>query len=307
MIKHIITMSIVIGLIVISTNQSYADIPALEREALVALYNSTGGDAWTHNDFWNTNGSPCSPVAPWYGVTCDGTNSRVVGLDLSQNALVGTIPTELGNLTKLTNLDLDNNSLTGVIPSELGNLTKLVSLGLGANSLTGTIPATLGKLVELTYYLSLFDNSLTGSIPSALGNLTNLRTLYLNRNSLSGLIPSTLGNLTLLDIVSLSNNSLTGPIPASFGNLGNVMFLSLHHNQLCGAIPSALINMTTLTDGTGIDLGNNNLNISVPPALDAFLTLKTSGYQDWKTLQGTVAYCPTPFSWPMFLPAINNN
>lgn len=262
------------------------------------------GAGWTISSNWTT-GDPCD--SNWYGIICSYKNfesEHVIQIGLSNNSLSGTIPAELGNLTQLTNLDLDNNLLSGTIPAELGNLTKLVSLGLGSNSLTGTIPASLGNLVELTYYLALYNNSLTGSIPSALGNLTNLRSMDLHNNSLSGFIPSALGNLTLLNTLSLSNNSLSGPIPASIGNLVYVQWLYLHHNQLCGAIPSSLSNMTSLTNGTGIDIGNNNLSTSVAPALDAFLTLKSSSYQDWKTLQGTMAYCPIPFSWLMFLPSI---
>ena len=41
---------------------------------------------------------------------------------------LGSLPTELGNLTGLTHLDLQCNSLRGSIPAELGNLHNLVFL-----------------------------------------------------------------------------------------------------------------------------------------------------------------------------------
>ena len=40
------------------------EIPCEECEALVALYNATGGDNWTDNTNWLQNNQPSS----WYGV-----------------------------------------------------------------------------------------------------------------------------------------------------------------------------------------------------------------------------------------------
>ena len=84
--------------------------------ALVALYNSTGGPNWTNNTNW-LNG----PVSTWHGVTVlrDG---RVGYLDLSSNNLVGSISTEIGQLTKLAYLNLANNLLNGPLPASIGNL-----------------------------------------------------------------------------------------------------------------------------------------------------------------------------------------
>ena len=96
--------------------------PSLERDALIALYNSTSGADWTNNAGWmGAAGTECD----WYGITC--SNGSVTELRLSGNSLSGSIPSELGNLTNLTGLYLNDNSLSGSIPSELGNLTNLRS------------------------------------------------------------------------------------------------------------------------------------------------------------------------------------
>lgn len=59
------------------------------------------------------------------------TLSALVNLTLSQLRLSGTsIPASLGNLTALRGLDLSGNNLTGTIPRDLGKLTKLLSLNL---------------------------------------------------------------------------------------------------------------------------------------------------------------------------------
>ena len=81
--------------------------------------------------------------------------------------MTGTIPTELGNLTKVSQLWLAHNQLTGTIPSELGNLTNVKELHLDDNRLTGAIPAELAELSGLRQ-LFLADNQLTGCVPEGL-------------------------------------------------------------------------------------------------------------------------------------------
>ena len=109
-----------------------------DREALVALYNATGGDNWLNNSNWLTS----APLGDWYGVTTAG-NGRVTKVELDSNSLSGTIPAELGSLHNLSSLFLSSNQLTGTIPAELGNLRKLQFLFLAGNQLTGCIPYSL--------------------------------------------------------------------------------------------------------------------------------------------------------------------
>ena len=73
-----------------------SEIPTLECEALVALFNSTDGPNWTNNSEWLETDTPCS----WSGVTCDA--DHVTRLDLADNLLNGSIPAELGSLSNLT-------------------------------------------------------------------------------------------------------------------------------------------------------------------------------------------------------------
>ena len=63
--------------------------------------------------------------------------------------MIGTIPSELGQLDELEVISLSLNKLSGTIPSEIGNLVKLEKLNLELNSLTGTVPSTLGRLANL--------------------------------------------------------------------------------------------------------------------------------------------------------------
>ena len=128
--------------------------PETDREALVALYNATGGPNWDSSDNWLSD----VPIGEWFGVTTDD-NGRVTELRLSENLLSGEIPAELGNLANLETLVLQVNRLSGEIPPELGNLANLQWLGLHWNRLSGEIPLELGNLANL-YWLVLSENQI---------------------------------------------------------------------------------------------------------------------------------------------------
>ncbi|HYC86943.1 MAG TPA: T9SS type A sorting domain-containing protein [Chryseosolibacter sp.] len=94
--------------------------------ALVSLYNSTGGPAWTTRTNWLTGN-----VATWHGVTVDGTD--VIGLDLSGNNLQGVPNDSLARLFDIKTIDLSNNKLTGL--PDLTGLDSLGSLDVSGNRL----------------------------------------------------------------------------------------------------------------------------------------------------------------------------
>lgn len=154
-----------------------------ERDALIALYDATNGDAWTNNTNWCTD----ADLSEWYGISMDN-NGKVSSINLSSNNLTGTIPDEIGNLEALWILNVPYNQLTGEIPASIGKLTRLRGLYLYRNQLTGNIPPELGNMKQLAYcYLD--DNQLTGTVPETLGNLTELEYMDFGGNMLSGDLP----------------------------------------------------------------------------------------------------------------------
>ena len=62
---------------------------------------------------------------------------------LNANSLTGTLPTTLGQLSKLVSLQIFDNVLTGPLPSELGQLNSMVSLLVERNLLTGSVEGSL--------------------------------------------------------------------------------------------------------------------------------------------------------------------
>lgn len=257
-------------------NNPFSTESADDREALVALYNATGGENWLNNSNWlnETPGTLCT----WYGITC--SSGRVIGINMQitlnnigrGNRLAGELPEELGLLTQLRNLILPHNQLSGTIPQSLGTLTQLRQLNLLANQLTGTIPENLGNLSLLTQ-LQLGNNKLTGGIPSTLGDLANLTILNLNSNMLSGSIPASLGSLAALTSLRLSDNQLTGSLPSELGNLSNLTLLEARTNLLSGGIPdsfAALDKVATLL------LQGNHFSGSIPTVLADMALLNTA-------------------------------
>ena len=276
--------------------------PSTDRAALVELYNATNGANWTNRDNWLSD----EPLSKWQGVTTND-DGRVTKIELWGNNLVGSIPSdlgdlshleilalqinqlsgaipvELGNLTNLTELYLWDNRLSGAIPSELGNLTNLTVLDIPGNELTGEIPSELGSLSSLIEMI-LSNNDLSGEIPSQLGNLAGLTELYLWGNDLSGEIPTELGQLTNLEQLDLSVNELNGGILAELGNLSNLTGLYLQENRLSGAIPSELGRLSSLTV---LHLGGNQLSEQIPGELGDLTNIERM-FLDGNNLSGEI-------------------
>ena len=236
-----------------------------DRAALVALYEATGGPNWANNDNWLTE----APLEDWHGVYVG--DGRVRTLDLPRNNLAGSLPPELGQLSRLATLNLDfNRRMDGAIPPELGDLVHLEHLGLQGVGLTGRIPPELGRLSSLRF-LFLAGNDLVGPIPPELGNLSRLEWLSIYANNLSGPIPVELGELSSLTGIELQVNELSGPIPTELGNLPQLERLVLAVNELSGPIPPPLGGLGALQT---LIISNNHLTGALPAELGELRSLR---------------------------------
>ncbi len=239
---------------------SNAQVSQGDFEALVALYNATDGDNWNHKDNWNINGTANDVTSSWYGVTVEG--GRVISIDLSQNNLIGFIPSEIENISNLKELKLFDNKIESIpaeignldqlqililtknnlasVPPEIGNLSSLGILSLAVNNLRN-IPAEIGNL-ELINDLSLSSNPLE-SLPIEIFNLNTLKNLALTSTQLTTL-PTEISNLTSLTHLFLADNNLE-TIPKEIGNLSNLDVLHLQMNNLT-YLPKELGNLSSL-------------------------------------------------------------
>ncbi|CAN0447198.1 unnamed protein product, partial [Ectocarpus fasciculatus] len=156
----------------------------------------------------------------WSNVVC--SRGYVSSLNLEDKGLIGSIPSQIGDLLRLSSLSFGGNSLAGSLPSSLWTCTNLVTVTVDRNQLTGPIPSgQLHKVGKLKVFLGQ-SNSFSGKIPSVFGFLTRLAALDLRLNSFTGTIPASLGKLLSLERLGLSDNQLTGSIPEALCALSSL-------------------------------------------------------------------------------------
>ncbi|KAF7847253.1 hypothetical protein BT93_L3149 [Corymbia citriodora subsp. variegata] len=214
---------------------------------------------------------------------------------MGNSKLIGSIPSEVVNLSGLTLFNVGDNELTGPIPTTIAMIRRLQGLYLQDNKLQGPVPEDICNLPSLVF-LSLSSNKLDGSIPLCIGNLTSLGELYLGSNQLTGTIPDSLwrplnnifvlnmstnflsgdvapgvGNLKAVTAVDLSGNQLSGNIPNSIENLQNMVNFSLSHNMFQGDFPESFGKLVSLES---MDLSSNNLTGPIPKSLESLMDLK---------------------------------
>jgi len=154
------------------------------------------------------------PPCPFQEVTCIDGHVKEVHFHLSH--LVGTVPSELAQLSWLTILHPHTNEISGTLPTELGKLSPLMtSFNVYSNSISGTIPSQLGHLTSLDEVV-LSKCRFSGTLPSELGRLSNLKGLYIHGNSLSGSLPTEIGQLSLLTIARIfgPHTRFSGSLPS---------------------------------------------------------------------------------------------
>ncbi len=135
-------------------------VAAQDSLALVDLYNSTGGPTiWTRRNNWL---APGQPVSSWEGVTVQ--DGRVVGLSLSTNNLVGSLPASFRNLSALASLVLSANGagLTGVF--DISNMPALTEVTAYGNSFDSFVANTSTNYYTRLSLLQISGEQFSGSL-----------------------------------------------------------------------------------------------------------------------------------------------
>jgi hypothetical protein len=94
--------------------------------ALVSLYKSTDGTAWTNKTNWTTG-----KVNTWQGVT--ETGGQITSIALANNKVRGALPAEFLDMAALQTINLSGNDIT-VLP-DLTSLTGITTLNVSNNKL----------------------------------------------------------------------------------------------------------------------------------------------------------------------------
>lgn len=144
----------------------------------------------------------------------------------------GPLPSSIGLLSELTTLALSNNALGGTIPVQLTNLTKAWRVLLASTNLTGTLPSTIGAMTALTQ-LDVAGNNLNGAIPAGLSS-TSINVLRGGNNKFTSLPDLSARTWSQLQ---LQNNLFAGSLPSWIGTESSLSYLLLGSNQFTGPIP----------------------------------------------------------------------
>lgn len=178
-------------------------------------------------------------------------------------------------------LNLRDNQLSGTIPTEVGLLTSLQEISLWANKFTGTIPEELYH-EEMSVNALIFGfNNLSGTISSKLVGISkNQMIVFYVTCTLRPPFPSSfslLGNITRLPSISyllLSSNPITGTIPTELGLISGLLRFDADFTELSGSIPEELCMLrgdTLLgklkTDCAAGDPSDNTTDASAAPAV----------------------------------------
>ncbi|WP_299247689.1 hypothetical protein [uncultured Aquimarina sp.] len=186
-----------------------------DRQALVDLYNNTGGTFWTRNTNWLSG-----PIETWDGVTV--TNCRVTGLKLSNNNLNGPIPASFSNLTALKRLNIGKNNVSGIL--DISTMPDLLDIIAHNNNLTDIIFG-INPLLQRVYIYQT-PSFIAGKIIdiSAMRQLTDFRVQGIGLSDL--IISGTYNNLLYLII---PDNQISGTLDIS--NMPNLRQCNVRDNQ----------------------------------------------------------------------------
>ncbi|XP_022717791.1 receptor-like protein 12 [Durio zibethinus] len=160
-------------------------------------------------------------------------------LSVSENNLVGEMPSSICNLSSLLGLILDENNLGGTIPKCIGNLSSLLYIVLRKNNFHGKLPENFAKGCSLRGF-EINNNQLEGSLPRSLGNCKDLELLDVGKNNLNDTFPNWLGNLDHLQVLVLRSNRFYGHVDNSKVTFSftRLRVIDLSHNHFGGCLPT---------------------------------------------------------------------
>ncbi|CDP11088.1 unnamed protein product [Coffea canephora] len=299
-ILHVLSSS---GVNAASDQMHAASSTGSEGKALLTWKASLDNYSQSKLSSWSSSANPCSA---WDGVRCNKagrvsviniTSSGIRGtldhlnfsslphlttIDLSQNALRGTIPSNIGNLSRLTYLDFWSNQF-GALPDGFNNLTHLNGVALSQNHFTGHLPENICIGSSLAWF-TVSENNFVGAIPRSLKNCSSLRRISAADNQLSGNISEEFSVSPYVEHINLNNNKFFGQLPWNWSGYLTLTELRISNNNLSGRIPAGLGEASRLQK---LHLSSNHLHGKIPRSLGK-LTLLLELKLDGNDLSGNI-------------------
>ncbi|XP_077249065.1 receptor-like protein 46 [Tasmannia lanceolata] len=275
----------------LKNNSLYGEIPAwlFDVKGLKQLH--LGGNKLK----WNNSGriTPKCSLSLLILQSCGITGSfpqwliemDIEYINLSDNNLLGSLPSRLFESQNLRVLILSGNNFSGELPVNIGNTHTIQVLVLARNNFSGSLPESMSNIRDLytldlsennfsgdkfpkfyesyLIYADLSSNKFYGAPPLSFGRL--IKVLKLGQNNFSGRLHVNLTDLSFLEHLDLHNNNIVGELPYFLTQAFPLLqVLILRNNSLEGSIPNGLSNLKDLRI---LDLSSNNLVGNIPPEL----------------------------------------
>lgn len=202
-------------------------------------------------------------------------------LCLASNNMSGFLP-NFTILPSLQELDLSNNMLSGTIPQNLGQLSKLEYLSLDRNLLEGEVSKThFAKLTHLKY-LDLSNNpNLNLNFKSDWVPPFQLEGIFLRYCKMCPLFPGWLQTQNISSVIDISFGEISDIIPHWFWTtlFPNLLFLDLSDNKIMGETPDLSVKFQRMKY---MNLDSNKFVGQIPAFLfqSYFLRLSNNNFSD---------------------------
>ncbi|CAN6277607.1 unnamed protein product [Urochloa humidicola] len=210
---------------------------------------------------------------PWHrycnfsGITCDGSNNRVVAINLAGvNLHGGVLPSEVSLLHALSSLTITSCLLSGPVPASLASMPLLRHLNLSNNNISGFFPSAgpqAGSVEKMTRYWNInleemmeagvhFGHGIKKWNPKMAPHISapyyfpSAEVIDVFNNNLTGPLPPLGRSQIKLRHLNLGGNYFSGGIPDEYGDVGRLEFLGLHGNFLSGRVPPSLSRLKRL-------------------------------------------------------------
>jgi hypothetical protein len=221
---------------------------------------------WIDENGWLVDEDECT----WYRIECN-SGGKVNKINLFQNRLTGSLPSEVTLLDALEVLDLYQNVIHNkgeegnLWLGEMANLKKLF-YGKTYFEFDG-IPPAIGELLLLEEYdcsytkyqgplqgetfsqlsnleyIHIGGNRYNSGLPTELTSLPNLEFMYAQEADLTGDLSFLLDMPAIIEVWIDRNPGIQGSIPSEIGLVSSLQSLSITNCGLTGTLPSELANL----------------------------------------------------------------
>jgi hypothetical protein len=201
-----------------------------------------------HFDTYNRGNIWRGGLSPDLALLTTLVHFHMAASDSDALGFTGTIPSQIGQWTRLVTFDVSNNALSGTLPTELGKWSNLVTFNVTRNvGLQGPLPTEIGQWTSLETFDVHECYDLNGTFPTEIGQWASLNVFDVSNNDFHGSLVTWMAQWPSLTTLHVSNNKLSGRLPTWLGEFTHLMSLNLAFNNFQGPVPNSTCLLETLS------------------------------------------------------------